>query len=171
MNLKLACPHCQVVGIVPVELMNAKNWLVACHHCRQHYVLPLVSSSAPSSSQIDVCCAKCGQTSSLDKQAHKAILEGKFPLLCSGCHSSLTEGEGVADEPKQASSKAEFFGVRSALILILTGFFIVGGLVIAAQEGVIGREWLDSLLLHLPDRSVLAKFVADALSSSSETVR
>ena len=47
MNIKIACPHCQVVGVVPEDLKYASNWPVACHHCHQHYYVPVVASPAP----------------------------------------------------------------------------------------------------------------------------
>ena len=61
MNIKVACPHCQVVGVVPENLKYASDWPVACHHCHQHYYVPVVASPAPLSRQIELRCSDCGR--------------------------------------------------------------------------------------------------------------
>ena len=171
MNMRVACPHCQVVGVVPDELRKTSSWPVACHHCHQHYYVPVISSPAPLSRQIDLSCASCGQTSALDKQAYETIIAEKFPLFCQTCHSSLSgddtdivdlDHHEQSDEQtgEQTSQKPQPVGMRSALALVFTGFFIVSVSVMAAHEGLISREWLDNLLQYLPDRTHVTSYLA-----------
>ena len=174
MNMRVACPHCQVVGVVPDKLRKISNWPVACHHCHQHYYVPVISSPAPLSRQIDLACASCGQTSALDKQAYEEILTEKFPLFCQTCHNSLAGEEAniiELDHPDQSGQSTQAVGIKSALVLAFAGFFIVSVAVMAAHEGLISREWLDSLLQHLPDRAILVSYLTEALKSSSEIVQ
>ena len=174
MNMRVACPHCQVVGVVPDELRKISSWPVACHHCHQHYYVPVISSPAPLSRQIDLACASCGQTSALDKQAYDVIMTEKFPLFCQTCHGSLTEDEAhivELDHPDESSHVPQPVGMKSALAFIFAGFFIVSVSVMAAHEGLISRDWLDNLLHHLPDRAIVINVLTEALKSSSETVR
>ena len=172
MNMRVACPHCQVVGVVPDELRKFSNWPVACHHCHQHYYVPVISSPAPLSRQVELACASCGRTSALDKQAYDSILTEKFPLFCQSCHSSFTGDDAnivELDHPDKSGQTTQAVGMKSALALVFTGFFIVSVSVIAAHEGLISREWLDNLLQHLPDRAIVVSYLTDALKSSSET--
>ena len=134
--------------------------------------MPVISSPAPLSRQVELACASCGQTSALDKQAYDSILKEKFPLLCQSCHSSLTGDEAdivELDHPDKTGQTTQAVGMKSALALVFTGFFIVSVSVMAAHEGLISREWLDNLLQHLPDRAIVVSYLADALKSSSET--
>ena len=41
--LKLACPHCQNIGVVPELMMRAGDWPISCHYCHQHYYAPVLS--------------------------------------------------------------------------------------------------------------------------------
>ena len=173
MNMKIACPHCQVVGLIPDELRKTSGWPVACHHCHQHYYVPVVSSPAPLSRQVELSCTSCGQPSALDKQAYEIIVAETFPLFCQACHACLTPDEAdiidLNQQPRKAGQKP--VGLRPALALIFIGFFIVSVSVMAAHEGLISRVWLDNLLLNLPDRSSVMTTLSEAFRSSSETVR
>lgn len=171
MNMKIACPHCQVVGLIPDELRKTSGWPVACHHCHQHYFVPVVSSPTPLSRQVELSCTGCGQLSALDKQAYEIIVAERFPLFCQACHASLsTEQADIIDLERPPSDTAhQAVGLRSALALIFAGFFIVSVSVMAAHEGLISRDWLDNLLLNLPDRTSVVSYLTDALNSSSKT--
>jgi len=174
MNMKVACPHCQAVGVVPDELRKTSGWPVACHHCHQHYYVPVISSPAQLSRQVEMSCKSCGQASSVDKQAYQTIVAEKFPLFCQACHSPLAGDDAdIIDlnATAQASPQPQPVGMRSALALIFTGFFIVSVSVMAAHEGLISRDWLDNLLQHLPDRGVVVSYLTEALKSSSETAQ
>ena len=65
MNIKVACPHCQVVGVVPEELKYASDWLCSV-------------SSLPST----LLCACCGLTSTLIPTNQAAL----FRLWARGLH-------------------------------------------------------------------------------------
>ena len=177
MNMRIACPHCQVVGVVPDELRKTSNWPVACHHCHQHYYVPVISSPAPLSRQVELSCATCGEASALDKGAYEAILAEKFPLFCQTCHSSLAGEEAdiveldrqELDQHDKARSDVQSVGMKSALVLVFTGFFIVSVSVMAAHEGLISRDWLDAILQHLPERGQVLSTLTETFKSSSKT--
>ena len=165
MHMKVACPHCQVVGVVPEDLKFASDWPVACHHCHQHYFVPVVSSPAPLSRQVELYCSKCGRVSALDKKIHRSVIEDHFPLFCPDCHTSLSARQNVIIELDQTEATdnrtQKSVELRSGLVFIFIGFFIVGVSVMAANEGIISRQWLDDLLLHLPDRAIVSSYLAD----------
>ena len=45
--------------------------------------------------------------------------------------------------------------LSSALFLVFAGFVLTALAMMAAQEGLIDRVWLDKLLLELPDKQAL----------------
>ena len=165
MHMKVACPHCQVVGVVPEDLKFASDWPVACHHCHQHYFVPVASLPAPLSRQVELYCSNCGRVSALDKKIHRSIIEDQFPLFCPDCHTTLSAKQNVIIELDQTESAnncaQQSVGLQSGLVFIFIGFFIVGVSVMAANEGIISRQWLDNLLLHLPDRAIVSSYLAD----------
>lgn len=171
MNMKVACPHCQVVGVVPENLKYASDWPVACHHCHQHYFLPVVASPAPLSRQIELNCADCGRQTTFDKNIHESIVTGNFPLFCPDCHAPLTEQQNDIIELGQTetnySDAKQTVGASSGIAFVFMGFFIVSVSVMAAYEGLIDRAWLDALMLHLPDHAVVHSYLSDMLKSSS----
>jgi hypothetical protein len=166
--MKVACPHCEVVGVVPEDLKYANDWPVACHHCHQHYFVPVVTSPAPLSLLVDLNCSDCGRVAALDKNIHKSVVAGNFPLFCPDCHAPLSAQQNFIVELNQteiADTRAQqSLGMQSAFVFIFLGFFIVSVSVIAANEGFIGRGWLDNLLLNLPDRAFVSSFMAELLS-------
>ena len=167
MNIKVACPHCQVVGVVPEDLKHVNDWPVACHHCHQHYFAPVVSSPAPLSRQVELYCSKCGRIAALDNHIHKSVIAGRFPLFCPDCHAFLSAQQSVIVELNQTETTdtrtRQSVGMRSGLVFIFIGFFIVSVSVIAANEGLIDRDWLDDLFLHLPDRAIVSSHLAELL--------
>ena len=170
MNIKVACPHCQVIGVVPENLKHASDWPVACHHCHQHYYLPVVASPAPLSRQIQLRCSDCGRETSFDMNIHKSTVEGNFPLFCPDCHALLPEPQDKIIELVQ--TEADYFnalqgiGVRTGLAFGFLGFFIVSVSIMAAHEGLISRDWLDEFLLHFPDYAVVSSYLTGMLESS-----
>ena len=170
MNMKITCPHCQVVGVVPEDLKYASDWPVACHHCHQHYFVPVVSSPAPLSWQVELHCSDCGRVAALDKNIHKSVVLGHFPLFCLDCHAPLSAQQNVIVELDQTETidtrTRQSVGVHSGFIFIFIGFFIVSVSVIAANEGLISRSWLDNLLLFLPDRAVVSDHMSELLGSN-----
>ncbi len=170
MNMKVACPHCQVVGVVPEDLKYASDWPVACHHCHQHYFVPVVASPAPLSRQVELYCSDCGRVSALDKNIHKSVVAEHFPLFCPDCHASLSAERNVIVELDQTEKReartAQSVGVRSGLVFIFIGFFIVTVSVMAANEGIISRGWLENLLLHLPERAVVSDYLEELLGTN-----
>ena len=87
--MKIACPHCQSLGIIPDLISQAGNWPIACHHCHQHYFAPVLSTAAPLARQLELICPHCAFDSHLDKQLYFRLIEQDFPLFCPQCHKSL----------------------------------------------------------------------------------
>ncbi len=170
MNIKIACPHCQVVGVVPENLKYASDWPVACHHCHQHYYVPVVVSPAPLSQQIELRCLDCGRETSFDMNIHKSIVEGNFPLFCPDCHARLPEPQNKIIELDQTEldyfKSPQGIGMRAGLAFGFLGFFIVSASVMAAHEGLISRDWLDEFLLHIPDYAAISNYLTDMFESS-----
>ncbi|MEC7245472.1 MAG: hypothetical protein VXW06_00900, partial [Pseudomonadota bacterium] len=54
------------------------------------------------------------------------------------------------------SGQPAFPGWRSALFLLFAGFVLTALAMMAAQEGLIDRVWLDKLLSQMPDRQMIA---------------
>ena len=175
MKMRVACPHCQVVGVVPENLKHASDWPVACHHCHQHYFLPVVNTPAPLSRQIELYCSNCGRAAALNENIHKSIVASHFPLFCPDCHHPLPAQENITVDLNQTEivdiGRQKSVGVRSGLIFIFIGFFIVSASVMAANEGLIGRDWLDNFLLHLPDRAVVYNNLGELLEFSLRNVQ
>ena len=170
MNIKVACPHCQVVGVVPENLKYASDWPVACHHCHQHYYVPVVASPAPLSRQIELRCSDCGRDTSFDKNIHKSTVEGKFPLYCPDCHAPLPKLQNEIVELYHTEAgyfdARQAIGMRTGLAFVFLGFFIVSVSVMAAQEGLISREWLDAIFLHIPDYAFVSSYFKAMLAPS-----
>ena len=165
--MKIACPHCQVVGVVPEDLKYASDWPVACHHCHQHYFVPVVSLPAPLSRQVELYCSNCGRMAAVDKNIHKSVIEDHFPLFCSDCHAPLSAQQNVIvelDQPETTDNRTQRpVRVRSGFVFVFIGFFIVSVTVMATNEGLISQNWLNNLLLHLPDRAIVFSNLAELL--------
>ena len=57
-------------------------------------------------------------------------------------------------------------GMRTGLAFVFLGFFIVSASVMAAHEGLISREWLDAMILHIPDRAIVSSYLMAMLAPS-----
>ena len=98
--IKLACPHCRIVGMVPELLSETGGWPIACHHCHQHYFAPVLSGPLPMARLIDLSCQKCGFVSQLDGKALDDLRVQNFTLFCPKCHDSLPiQPRGVTSTP------------------------------------------------------------------------
>ncbi len=170
MNIKVACPHCQVVGVVPENLKYASDWPVACHHCHQHYYVPVVASPAPLSRQIELHCSDCGRETAFDRNIHKSTVEGNFPLFCPDCHAPLPKLQNEIIELHQKEedypNTIQTIGMQTGLTFVFLGFFIVSASVMAAHEGLISRAWLDAFLFHIPDYASVFSYLTTVLSPS-----
>jgi hypothetical protein len=177
--LKLACPHCQTIGVVPELMMGAGDWPISCHYCHQHYYAPVLSGPETMERQIELGCQHCDTVSRLDFRTFTKISEAEFELLCARCHASLTEGitqithiltEAVSaqDDQKNADnitlpalqntdSRTDTqrrairheLGAGDKLSYLLIGFGFMITAILAAQEGIIARDWLDQLFAVL----------------------
>ena len=87
--IKLACPHCRIVGMVPELLSETGGWPIACHHCHQHYFAPVLSGPLPMARLIDLTCQKCGFVAQLDNKALDDLRVQNFTLFCPKCHDTL----------------------------------------------------------------------------------
>ena len=170
MTIKVACPHCQVVGVVPENLKYASDWPVACHHCHQHYYVPVLASPAPLSRQIELRCSDCGRETSFDKNIHKSTVEGQFPLFCPDCHALLPKLQTQIVELYQTEAghfnARQAIEMRTGLAFVFLGFFIVSASVMAAHEGLINREWLDAIFLHISDYAIVSSYLTAVLAPS-----
>lgn len=177
--LKLACPHCQTIGVVPELLMNAGDWPIACHYCHQHYYAPVLSSPEKMERQIELSCNHCAHTSRLDFASFSAIAEQEFELFCPKCHHNLSKSlthithilteavsppqaalpseetqDLVQPEHKNAALPAPSLSHQAVAGFGLIGFGFTLAAVLAAQEGLIARDWLDHIFImfeNLPD--------------------
>ena len=173
--LKLACPHCQNIGVVPELMMRAGDWPISCHYCHQHYYAPVLSGPETMERQIELGCQECDTVSRLDFTTFTKISEAEFELLCAHCHASLTEGitqithilteavsaQGSKQMPEEAAVSLlkpadtetitqspaihRELGIGEMLSYLLIGFGFMISAVLAAQEGLIARDWLDQL--------------------------
>ena len=172
--IKIACPHCQVLGEIPTIVLQNCNWPIACHHCQQHYFAPVVSAPEKLARQKKITCSGCNAKAEIDIDKYAAVVACEAALYCPACHDLLHLPKKTAskkssskllettatDETEVASplSKARqqiLPGWRSALFLIFAGFMLTALAMMAAQEGLIDRVWLDRLLLELPDKQAL----------------
>ena len=167
MNIKVACPHCQVVGVVPEDFKYSSDWPVACHHCHQHYFVPVVSSPAPLSRQVELYCSNCRRVAALDKNIYKSVISGHFPLFCPDCHAPLAAHQNVIfelDQTEKTDARIQSSAqLRFGLVFIFIGFFIVSVSFMAANEGLIRRDWLDALLLYVPEPAVVISYLTELL--------
>ena len=191
MKLKLACPHCQTVGVVPPLMMQAGDWPIACHYCHQHYYAPVMTGLSAMERQVELICDRCETASRIEAQAFGEIQKDDYALYCSECHHELpttaadttlilSQPTGKARQNEQLNpsflqpGEADTqpgpdarlaapgqLSLRAGLFFILAGFGIVGAAVMAAQEGLIDRVWLDNIMAGLPE----ADTVIDKLAS------
>ena len=172
--MKIACPHCQVLGEIPTIVLQNSNWPIACHHCHQHYFAPVVSGPEKLARQKKITCSGCKAKAEIDIDLYAAVVAYEAALHCPACHDLLPLPKKTArkkssarlletpvtDETEATSlpSRARqqiLPGWRSALFLIFAGFVLTALAMMAAQEGLIDRVWLDRLLLELPDKQAL----------------
>ena len=173
--LKLACPHCQTVGVVPQMIISAGDWPIACHYCHQHYYAPVLSGPEGMERQIELSCSACSHHSRIDYHSFTEAAEQEYDLLCAKCHHPLSEGlthithilteaisaeqlaSASADMQKSQSRNDAVSGASGTSAAAqpslsseaVAGFGLVGfgftlAAILAAQEGLIHREWLDT---------------------------
>ena len=132
--------------------------------------MPVIASPASLSRQIELRCSDCGRETSFDKNIHKSIVEGNFPLFCPDCHTPLTGPQNKIIELDQTaadySNAIQGLGMRSGLAFGFLGFFIASVSVMAAHEGLISRDWLDDFLLQIPKYAVVLSYLTDMLKPS-----
>ena len=172
--MKIACPHCQALGEIPTIVLQNSNWPIACHHCHQHYFAPVVSGPEKLARQKKITCSGCKAKAEIDIDKYVAVVACEAALNCPACHEPLPLPKKTArkklsarpletpvpDETEAASTPSRarpqiLPGWRSALFLIFAGFVLTALAMMAAQEGLIDRVWLDRLLLELPDKQSL----------------
>ena len=172
--MKIACPHCQVLGEIPTIVLQNSNWPIACHHCQQHYFAPVVSGPEKLARQKKITCSRCREKTEIDIDKYAAVVACESALYCPACHNllpppkktthkkssarlleTLTTDETEAASPLSKLHRQILPGWRSALFLIFAGFVLTALAMMAAQEGLIDRVWLDRLLLELPDKQAL----------------
>lgn len=172
--VKIACPHCQALGETPSVVLQNSNWPIACHHCSQHYFAPVVSGPEKLVRQTKITCTNCKIKAAIDTNKYEAVIACAAELYCPDCHHPLplakasrqkqtpaTEIEtlplknSVAEAASTASSsliQPVLPGWRSAALLVFAGFVLTALVMMAAQEELIDRTWLDKFLAGLPDR-------------------
>lgn len=183
--MKIACPHCQVLGEIPTIVLQNNNWPIACHHCHQHYFAPVVSGPEKLARQKKITCSGCKAKAEIDIDKFAAIVASEMALYCPACHDVLplpknkarkksdtvllknpvTETAGTTRKGATASNGRQQIlpGWRSALFLLFAGFVLTALAMMAAQEGLIDRVWLDKLLLQLPDKQALTAALNELL--------
>ena len=195
--IKLACPHCRMVGMVPELLSETGGWPIACHHCHQHYFAPVLSGPLPMARLIELNCSKCAFVSQLDIKALDELKSQNFTLYCPECHDSLSvpRYEGTTetnlnapasdtarqkkniqyvartkDTSRQSGYKksTKKLNFGSVLLLLLIGFVISLIMIDAAQQGIIDRAWLDMTLSILPDKSQLEIIIGAIIAKGAQ---
>lgn len=195
--IKLACPHCRMVGMVPELLSETGGWPIACHHCHQHYFAPVLSGPLPMARLIELNCSKCAFVSQLDIKALDELKSQNFTLYCPECHDSLSvpryegttetslnapasdtarqkENKQSVARPKDTSRQSEHknspkkLNLGGVLLLLLIGFVISLVMIDAAQQGIIDRAWLDMILSILPDKSQLEMVIRDIIAKGAQ---
>ena len=63
-------------------------------------------------------------------------------------------------------SKRQLVQFASSLPFVFLGFFIVSASVMAAHEGLINREWLDAIFLHISDYAIVSSYLTAVLAPS-----
>ena len=172
--IKIACPHCQVLGEIPAIVLRNSDWPIACQHCHQHYFAPVVSGPEKLTRQKKIACSNCEIIAEIEQEKYDAILSVGAALYCPECHHDLRiskagakaktttpsietiSPEKAKDHTPKGPSQPAFPGWRSALFLLFAGFVLAALAMMAAQEGLIDRVWLDKLLSQLPDRQMIA---------------
>ena len=172
--IKIACPHCQVLGEIPAIVLQNSDWPIACQHCHQHYFAPVVSGPEKLARQKKIACSNCKIIAEIEQEKYDAILSVGAALYCPECHHDLhlskagaktktttpsietISPEKAKDHTAKGPGQPAFPGWRSALFLLFAGFVLAALAMMAAQEGLIDRVWLDKLLSQLPDRQMIA---------------
>ena len=176
--VKIACPHCQALGEIPSVVLQNNNWPIACHHCSQHYFAPVVSGPEKLVRQKNIPCTNCKTKAVIDSDKYEAVLSCMAELYCPDCHHPLPPAKGskrkempanetpalemqalsLQNSQAEAASKAASSGHppilpgwRSAVFLVFAGFVLTALVMMAAQEELIDRIWLDKFLAGLPD--------------------
>ena len=184
--MKIACPHCQVLGEIPTIVLQNSNWPIACHHCHQHYFAPVVSGPEKLARQKKITCSGCKTKTEIDIDKFAAVIACEAALYCPACHDLLPlpknmarkkssavlletpakneTGAAKAPAPPSKTRQQILPGWRSALFLVFAGFVLTALAMMAAQEGLIDRVWLDKLLLELPDKQALTTTLNALLS-------
>lgn len=163
--MKIACPHCNVVGTVPDLFARAGDPPIFCHHCLKHFFVP-VMFLPPTGRQIILTCDECGADSQLDEDLHQEIRDKKFPLFCRKCHHKLQKNTGqerpAADQdlPQKTASR-NIFNWHASLLFVVLGFLLTAAAIIAAHENMIGRAWLDGILALLPEEQATLQVIIE----------
>ena len=172
--IKIACPHCQVLGEIPAIVLQNSDWPIACHHCHQHYFAPVVSGPEKLARQKKIACSNCKTIAEIEQKKYNAILSVGAMLYCPDCHHDLPLSKAGAkiktstpsiktilpgkteNNAARGSDQPAFPGWRSVLFLLFAGFVLAALAMMAAQEGLIDRVWLDKLLSQMPNRQIIA---------------
>ena len=154
--------------------MQNSDWPIACHNCNQHYFAPVVSGPEKLARQKKIACSNCKTIAEIEQEKYNAILLAGAVLYCPDCHHDLPLSKaGVKtktttpsietfslkkseNNTSKGSGKPAFPGWRSALFFLFAGFVLAALAIMAAQEGLIDRVWLDKLLSQMPDRQMIA---------------
>ncbi len=160
--IKIACPHCQSLGLIPEITLTNGHWPVACHHCHQHYYAPVISGPEPLARHKNVSCRKCKEKVQINPALYTQAKAQSVPLFCPHCHTSLLPARKrqatgpVTLTDRQKTSHADLQW-PAALALVFSGFAVTVIAVIAAREGVIDKNWLDQLLALLPEKQKITE--------------
>jgi len=180
--IQMACPHCHVLGQIPALVLTNNQWPIACHHCHQHYFAPVVSRPDKLARHKKIKCSACAKYAQIDKPLFDQLKTENVPLFCPHCHAAmlapksavvnLKQPSEIDEGRKKPSSESLFPGWQAALVLLFSGFAVTAIAIIAADEGLIDRTWLDRLFFNLPDTAVLIegfnRFFQQIIHASSQ---
>ena len=100
--MKIACPHCQVLGEIPTIVLQNSNWPIACHHCHQHYFAPVVSGPEKLARQKKITCSGCTAKAEIDMDKFAAVIACESELYCPSCHDLLPLPKNTARKKTSA---------------------------------------------------------------------
>lgn len=159
-NWPIACHHCSQHYFAPVvsgpeKLVRQKN--IACTNCKTKAVIDSDKYEAVLSCMAELYCPDCHHPlppAKGSKRKEMPANEMPAPETPALEMQALSLQNSQAEAASKAASSGHppiLPGWRSAVFLVFAGFVLTALVMMAAQEELIDRIWLDKFLAGLPD--------------------